>query len=616
MIYLSPREIMTLRQTIHASLLLLLASMSAAADLPLIPHPERIERHEGHLPLAQVRRILLVPDEPPVRAAAERLAALLATRGPTPTLVTSNPPEDGDLIMERRAGGDESYTLEITPTRARATGDAGLMHAAHTLFQLSFVTEGLPALTLTDRPRFRWRGLMIDVARHFRSAEWLKRVVDQLAIYKLNVLHLHLTDDQGWRLPVRSLPKLTEEAGVRHGGAYTTAEIQDLVAHAAARGVHVVPEIDLPGHVTAALAAYPDLSCRAVKVPVASTWGTFFDVLCPGSESPFVFAEKVITEAAQSFPPPYIHLGGDEVPRDRWKECARCTARVASERLRGPDELQAYFLSRTNQLLSRHGRRPIVWDDDLAHGFPQGTVVQSWHGESVTLQALAAGHDTIASPADRVYLDRAAVATPLDRVLTFDPVPRTATPEQSARVLGAEACLWTEHLRDAPSCERALFPRLLAFAEATWSVTRSNASFPERFSPHRALLVNAGLSVGDGGTRVALLSPRQLAGDWRQMRFDISRLIAGPGIYNVALGPEAPTAVEMLAARISRDGVKQTEILRETSTLRDVSDRIYDLPLKVAQPGGTWTLEIIVRCLGNNAGMASLWLERTPLHYQ
>jgi hexosaminidase len=243
-------------------------------------------------------------------------------------LVTANPPGRGDIVFEKVAPrgeqAEEGYAIDVGRERVTvsAAGAAGFFHGVQTLRQLR--GGSWPAVAIGDRPRFAWRGLMIDVARRFRSVEWLRALVDRMAELKLNVLHLHLTDDQGWRLPSRRFPKLVEVGSRRRGpageegGAYTEAELRELIAHAARRHVRVVPEIDGPGHVTAALAAYPDLSCRAVPLPVPTNWGTFEDVLCVGSESPFVLLDGLIEEIGAVFPDPLVHVGGDEVPRTRW----------------------------------------------------------------------------------------------------------------------------------------------------------------------------------------------------------------------------------------------------------------------------------------------------------
>ena len=597
-----------------------LCASRLAAEPALIPTPAELVARPGAFALASAHRIRLVPDEPPLRAAAESLASVLATRGTTLPVVTSNPPAPGEFVFEKadpkQALGDEGYSLAISPERVTisATGPAGYFYGVQTLDQL-FAEGSLPALALTDRPRFAWRGLMVDVARRARSAAWLNRLIDVMAHYKLNVLHWHLTDDQAWRLPSARFHELGQVRGTWDpAGAYTPAEVAALVAHAAARHIRLIPEIDVPGHVSAAVAAYPDLSCRAVKIPVPSTWGTFDDVLCPGSEAPFVFLAGVLDEVAAAFPAPLVHLGGDEVPRTRWNACPRCQARITNEHLRGTDELQSYFLNRAQGLLAARGRRAIVWDDDRVHGFPPGTVVQVWHPEALA-DVLNAGHDVIASPASNVYLDRSSLALPLARVLAFDPVPAAATPEQARRVLGGEAALWSEFIADDGAAERALFPRLMAVAETVWAThpERDAAAFATRLAPHSAWLKRLGFAQGDQGRRIAILTPRQLAGDWRQVKIDVTPYVDGPGIYAFALGEDSPVPVEVLGMFLKEGGTQVAQILRETSTIREISERVYDLTVRGMRPGGKWTLELVVRCRGSRASMAGVWLEKRPL---
>jgi len=583
------------------ALLVAIAAFAGAAEPPpLIPRPA--ELHLGSGRFTGVRRIRVVGGAP--LATAQLLASALASGGTTPPVEVSAQPADGDVALELEpdAAAPEAYTLAIERTRIRlvAASAAGLARGVQTLLQLA---PDFPVLSIADRPRFAWRGLMVDVARHFRDAAWLHRVLDRMARYKLNVLHLHLTDDQGWRLRSAKFPRLTQHIRV----SYTPEEIAALVAHAARLGIQVVPEIDVPGHVTAALAAYPDLGCRSVKLPVPDTYDTFYDVLCPGSESPFVLLSGLLPEVARQFPDAPVHLGGDQVPRARWAECPRCLARVQREHLQNVDDLQGYFLRR----VAADFHHPLmVWDDDLAHGFPPGTVVECWHGPGTVAAALDAGHDVVVTPQTATFFDHSPLAIPLSRVLAFDPVPRGTPLVASRRVRGGEAALWSERLFTDADAERALFPRLLALAEVLWAPSApAPDEFERRLDHERASLAAAGFAIGGVGRRVGLLTPRQLAGDWRLVRLDATPFIEGPGTYAFALGEDAPANVEMLAARLTVDGEPIAQLMRQTSTLHDVDDRAYELPVARA-PHGRWTLELTVRCLGAQAAMASVWVEK------
>jgi hypothetical protein len=575
----------------------------------LIPRPAALTLTDGAFPLGSARRIVLDPDEPPIRAAGERLAALLARTGRSVPLATATTPAEFDLVLTAPAAGpltDESHALTITPTTTLVTAGspAGLTRALATLDQLTPAdATAWPALALTDRPRFAWRGVLVDVARHFRSAAWMKKLLDAMALHKLNVLHWHLTDDQGWRVPIRSRPKLVTAP------AYTVEEVRDVLAHARSLHIEVIPEIDMPGHVSAALSAYPELSCSGAALPVPTTWGTFEHVLCVGNEASFAFAEDVLREIAELFPNRRVHLGGDEVPRRRWEECKKCQARIASARLRGADELQAYFLGRAIESLRRRGRTAIVWDDDAKHGFPADTVVHAWHGESTAAQALRAGHALIASPPDRAYFDRSALHLPLARVLALEPAPRSASDAEAARVLGAEACLWSERVITDEDAERRLFPRLTAFAEALWSPPPAATDFAQRLIPHEKRLAALGLALGHAGVRAGLLSPMQLAREFRTLKLDVTDHLTAPGTYRVALGEDAPVPVELRAVRLKLDGAVRAEATRVTSTATELPERVYELAIPDA-PRGTWTLELEARNAGRGAAFASVWLER------
>jgi hexosaminidase len=355
----------------------------------------------------------------------------------------------------------------------------------------------IPAVEISDAPRFRYRGILLDVARYYFPPEFLFKLVDMLALYKFNVLQLHLTDDQGWRIEIKKYPRLTQVGAWRkesmivrdgepyvgdgkpHGGFYTQEQLRDLVAYAAARHVTIVPEIEMPGHAGAALAAYPELSCTGGPFEVSTKWGVHEDIYCP-SERTFAFLEDVLTEVMQVFPSEYIHVGGDEVPKTRWKASPIAQDVIRREGLKNEEELQSYFIKRIERFLHAHGRKLIGWDEILEGGIAPEATVMSWRGIQGGITAAQQGHDVIMSPTDYAYLDayqgdpetepRAIGGyLPLDTVYAWEPVPNALTPAEASHILGGQGNLWTEHVPTWTHAEYMLFPRMLAMSEVLWS---------------------------------------------------------------------------------------------------------------------------------------------------
>lgn len=406
------------------------------------------------------------------------------------------------IVLEQQAGwGAEGYELVIADDRVHlvASTAAGAFRGLTTLRQLAPVScetlsgcpDGFqwPAVHIQDAPVYEHRGLLLDVCRHFMEVDFVKKVLDGLALHKFNVLHWHLTEDQGWRLAMDAYPKLTEvgawrteEDGTLHGGFYSKDEIRQVVEYAAQRHIKVIPEIEMPGHSRAALAAYPELSCTGELQEVPNKWGVFKDIYCAGNEGTFVFLETVMTEVLELFPSDFIHIGGDEAPKVRWEACSKCQARIASEGLHDEHELQSYFIGRMGQWLADRGRRLVGWDEILDGGLPEGATVQSWRGLDGARRALAMGHDAILSPTSHCYLDYPLDATDLEEVYGFDP---SSVGEGTGKVLGGEVNMWSEH---APQSlvESKVYPRASAFAEVMWTPLeqRDFAQFLSRLDRH------------------------------------------------------------------------------------------------------------------------------------
>ncbi len=424
---------------------------------------------------------------PPLAVLAAGWLAPALDRVPDMETVPDRPPAEGAAPGALRLRHDpslppEHYRLTIAPDRLElcAGARAGFARGRATLHQLcAGRADGeLPCGTITDGPAFAWRGLLLDSGRHFQPIHTVLGVLDRLAAFKFNVLHWHLTEDQGWRLEVPGLPRLTEvgawrdeQGGGRHGGFYTADDVRRVVARAGELGITVVPEIEMPGHCQAALAAYPELSCTGGPFEVQTQWGIFPDIYCAGREETFAFLEQVLSHVLELFPSPFIHVGGDEAPKDRWRACARCRERIAREGLRDEHELQSWFIRRMGRWLAARGRRLVGWDEILEGGLAgslPGAVVQSWRGLDGAVAAARAGHDTVVSPTSHAYLDYDPGVLDVARVLAFDPVPPDLAADEQAHVLGGAANLWTEYVPHE-QLDRQLFPRLAAMAEALWA---------------------------------------------------------------------------------------------------------------------------------------------------
>ncbi|MGW7466796.1 beta-N-acetylhexosaminidase [Streptomyces xantholiticus] len=382
----------------------------------------------------------------------------------------------------------------------------------------------VPAVTVEDEPRFAWRGLMLDVSRHFMPKEGVLRYLDLLAAHKLNVFHFHLTDDQGWRIEIKRHPKLTEVGAWRartkyghrasplwddkpHGGHYTQDDIREIVAYATERHITVVPEIDVPGHSQAAIAAYPELGNTDVidttSLTVRDNWGISPHVLAP-TDNTLRFYEGVLEEVLDLFPSTFVHIGGDECAKDQWKASAAVQARIKELRLADEDELQSWFIRHFDRWLTDRGRRLIGWDEILEGGLAPGAAVSSWRGYQGGIAAAEAGHDVVMCPEQQVYLDHRQAAgddepmpigyvRTLEDVYRFEPVPPALTPEAAAHVLGTQANVWTEVMQDGSRVDYQVFPRLAAFAEVAWSALpapaeRDFTDFERRMTAHYARL--------------------------------------------------------------------------------------------------------------------------------
>jgi hexosaminidase len=491
----------------------------------IIPQPKHQKLLEGQFVLPENASISA---SVAARAKAEQLAGFLrpATGFALPVIEGSN----GTIHLEfdTKIEGSEAYELSVSSLgiNLTASSEAGLFYAIQSLRQLfptsifsnSRVENAwiVPCLAIQDSPRFAWRGAHLDVSRHFMPVTFVKKFIDLMALHKLNVFHWHLTDDQGWRLESKKYPRLTEVGAWRkqtmighgmqenpefdsvpHGGFYTQAEALEVVAYAAERHVTVMPEIELPGHAQAALAAYPEFGNTGEKLEVWDKWGVNENVFNP-LEPTILFLQEILSEVLEIFPSQYIHVGGDECPKVQWEQSSAAQARMTE--LGIPDEhgLQSYFIGRMDKFLTAKGRRLVGWDEILEGGLTENATVMSWRGEEGGITAAKAGHDVIMTPGSHTYFDHyqsentdlepLAIGgfTPLEKVYGYEPIPPQLTDLEARHVLGSQAQHWTEYMKDASHVEYMSFPRLSAFAEVVWSSknARNYDGFLERLKLH------------------------------------------------------------------------------------------------------------------------------------
>ena len=477
---------------------------SMEARYALVPLPARLEPGKGSFLISTETALLAEGDA--ANAVAKQFAEYLRTtrRLELPVARSSNNKKRGVIEFAIDPGignAPESYQLEVTPQRVRvaAASPRGLFYGAVTLWQLATANADLPitipALRIEDEPRFGWRGLMLDSARHFQSVEQIKQLLDAMALHKLNTFHWHLTDDQGWRVQIKRYPKLTEVAGCRipagdggigsdgkprpYCGFYTQEQVREVVRYASARHITIVPEINAPGHAQAAVSAYPELGVTGKPIHVLNEWGvntTLFNV----EESTFQFLENVLAEVIELFPGTYVHVGGDEAVKDQWKASARVQERMRELGAQDEMAMQSYLVKRLEKFLVAHGRRLIGWDEILEGGLPEEATVMSWRGIEGGITAANLGHDVVMSPSSELYLDYLQTDSPneppgrpalipLQQVYAFEPIPAALPADRRAHILGLQANVWTEHMRSYARVQHAVFPRIAALAETGWS---------------------------------------------------------------------------------------------------------------------------------------------------
>ncbi|WP_291529012.1 glycoside hydrolase family 20 protein [Bacteroides sp. UBA939] len=493
-------------------------SKKVEANFQVIPLPQEVNlSQETPFNLSANSQIVYPESNDLLKQNAEFLAEYIKQEtGLTPTakaLADGEEAESGNIVLglEPSIGNKEGYTLTITPENIFIKGqtESGVFYGIQTLRKSLPIVDTMvgsvlvPAGVIKDEPRFAYRGMHLDVGRHFFPLDFIKKYIDILALHNMNTFHWHLTEDQGWRIEIKKYPRLTEVGSIRnrtvigrntqeydntpYGGFYTQEQAKEIVKYAQDRYITVIPEVDLPGHMLAALAAYPELGCTGGPYEVCPLWGVFDDVLCVGNEKSMQFLEDVMSEIAEIFPSKYIHVGGDEAPRTRWKACPKCQALIKREGLKADkehtaeDRIQSYCMARIEKFLNNKGRQIIGWDEILEGDVAPNATVMSWRGMEGGIKAAQLGHDVIMTPTDYCYFDYYQTTetqdeplgiggyVPIEKVYGMEPAPEVLTDEQKKHIIGAQANLWTEYIATTEHVEYMVLPRMAALAEVQWT---------------------------------------------------------------------------------------------------------------------------------------------------
>ncbi len=579
-------------------------------DINIVPKPLEMKLNQGAFRFTKDTKLVAANDQTQVFEVLQN--KFVSAAGWNLGVVNTAPSSNFVQLSTDVSLPEEAYNLKVTENQViiYASGHNGFLYGLETIRQLlpvamesknvvSNMNWDIPNVEIKDSPRFKWRGFMLDVSRHFFDKDYVMETIDQLAFLKMNTLHLHLVDDQGWRIEIKKYPKLTEVGGFRvdqedkpwnarptpelgkettYGGFYTQEDIKEIVAYAESRGITVVPEIEMPAHVMSAIAAYPELSCfqKPIMVPSGGVW-PITDIYCPGKETTFEFLENVLLEVMELFPSRYIHVGGDEATKTNWEKCPDCKKRIQEEGLETVEELQSYFIRRMERFLSSKGRTLLGWDEILEGGLAPGATVMSWRGVKGGLEASEAGHDVVMTPNSHCYFDyyqgdqdAEPLAwggnLPLSKVYQFDPVVEGMSEEQAKHVLGGQANLWTEYVPTKAQAEYMTYPRLAALAEAVWS-SKDNRNWDDFSNRVSSLFQRYGI-MGVNYAKSAYQVTTETSVNTEN------------GVISIALKSEFPQA----DIRFSLDGSDITSASKKYSAPVDI-DRTTNIKAQVFKDG-------------------------------
>ncbi|WP_298394378.1 family 20 glycosylhydrolase [Flavobacterium sp.] len=500
-------------------LLLIFNSIFSQNQLPIIPYPSQVELGSGSFVFSDKTTIQASENSFEAKYLKEIIKSKSGLDLSISEVYGSNSIQLLMKLPDTINFDKEHYELNVSNSKITITAfsNQGLFYGIQTLLQLIPSDEknkiSIPCLQINDYSKYKWRGMHLDVSRHFFPKEFIKKYIDYVARYKMNVFHWHLTDDQGWRIEIKKYPKLTEVGAWRkgsmighyreqkfdnkpYGGFYTQEEIKEIVAYATERHITVVPEIEMPGHALAALASYPQYSCTGGPFEVALKWGVLDDVFCPKEET-FEFLENILSEVIALFPSDYIHIGGDECPKTRWKKCANCQSVIKREGLKDEHELQSYFIRRIEKFVNSKGRKIMGWDEILEGGLAPNAAVMSWRGTKGGIEAAKQNHFVVMTPGSHCYFDHyqgepknepLAIGgfTTVEKVYGFNPTPTSLSKNEAKYILGVQGNVWTEYMEDANKVEYMIFPRMLALSEVLWgtSNTEKYKEFQDRMIQH------------------------------------------------------------------------------------------------------------------------------------
>jgi hexosaminidase len=553
--------------------------------------------------------------------------------------------------------GDEGYQLIVWPKKVTISAykEAGLFYGFQTLRQLlppeifreakvEDLAWTIPAVSIEDYPRFEWRGMHLDVCRHFMPKEFIKKYIDLLALHKMNRFHWHLTEDQGWRIEIKKYPKLTEVGawrketlvghyrdkphkfdGKRHGGFYSQEDVREIVAYAAARHITVIPEIEMPGHAQAAIAAYPELGNTDKQLPVMTIWGVNPNIFNANEET-IIFLQNVLEEVLELFPSEFIHIGGDEAPKKQWEGSPDAQARIKKLGLKDEHELQSYFIKRMDTFLTEKGRRLIGWDEILEGGLAPGATVMSWRGEKGGITAAKAGHDVVMAPTTYTYFDYYQADAkneplaigghlPLRNVYNYNPIPPSLNPEEAKHILGAQGQVWTEYIPTPKKAEYMAFPRACALSEVVWTKQEQKdyKDFLERMSGHTKRLDILDVNYRKLDPEPVVLGSwksGQTSEEYQLMTFDISGHLKEPAQYQIKFAYTGGS---------HRLDVEWLEILENEQVIaRDAHfgrtggqnvDNVYSVAISKIKPDAKYTLKARVRSDGGKDSNGQILLE-------
>lgn len=652
---------------ILGQMLALSASVAHAQSGDVIPRPAEVKPLQGEFVLTPGTAIVVGDDSGDVHTVARQLVDLLDKPLGADMRISSGDAAAGSILLTRRdadpALGDEGYELLVRPDSVvvRAGTGAGLFYGLQTLRQLlppeiekrekvSDVKWAIPCVQIKDAPRYRWRGLMLDVSRHFFDKGEVEHFLDLMALHKFNRFHWHLTDDQGWRIEIKRYPRLTEvgawrdgigfgldpkrtthyRADGKYGGFYTQDDIREVVAYAARLHITVIPEIEMPGHSQAVLTAYPQFSSTKQPQGVGLKAGVMDAIYDPGAPGTFDFIDDVLTEVCGLFPAPYIHIGGDEVPKGPWKNSPDAQAVMKNNGLKNEEELQSYFIKRVEKIVESKNRKLIGWDEILEGGLAPGATVMSWRGIGGGIEAARSGHDIIMTPTSNCYFDYSQTHAkhqpptgggylPLKTVYAFDPTPRDLTAEQATHVLGGQGNIWTEHIPNMRQVELMTFPRACAMAEDTWSAAdrKDCPDFLQRLDGLKKRLSILGVNYfeepGPPPDPIGEWKPSQMSQTLVTLDWDASKIVTKPGKYQVTMqytGGACRLDIKYVA--LQADGVEIARDTHDATTGAMDRDNEYELNVPELKANAKYTLVAQVRSDGGTDSNGTVTMVHMP----